>query len=191
MTPNHAQITPWIERLKIGDNAAVRPLWQRYYYDILRHARGRLPRAADLDDEGIAASAFKSFCLAAQAGRFPELYDRYGLWSLLLEITNRKIADALQHRNARKRGGGWADLGAQALDSLAASEPTPEYVAEMIEELQALLDRLPDDKCRQIAILKMEGVEHQEIADRLECALRTVANKLELIRATFRDRMPS
>ena len=55
----------------------------------------------------------------------------------------------------------------------------------MIEQLNSLLDQLGDDQLRQIAVWKMEGETNQEIADRLACALRTVSNKLNLIRAIF------
>jgi DNA-directed RNA polymerase specialized sigma24 family protein len=188
MPRDAADVTPWLERLKAGDEAALQPLWKRYYAEIVRLARRRLPAAADLDSEAIAASAFHSFWRGARAGRFPQLADRHDLWRLLIVKTRDKIADALKKRNAQKRGGGRVHVGGKALADLTAPEPTAEFVLSMIEELQALLDRLDDDKLRQIAVWKMEGETNPEIARRLGCALRTVANKLELIRAIFRER---
>jgi DNA-directed RNA polymerase specialized sigma24 family protein len=177
MTLETGSITPWIERLKAGDDAALQPLWERYFRLILRHARSRLPRGAGFDSEGIVVSAFKSFWRAARAGRFPRLNDRHDLWQLLIVITNRKIIDAW-HKNGRR-----ASVGEGPLLALAAAEPTPEFVVAIAEELEALLDRLGDDRLRKIALWKMEGDTNQVIADRLELSLRTVANKLNLIRA--------
>ena len=50
-----------------------------------------------------------------------------------------------------------------------------------------LLRSLADDTLRQVALMKMEGYTHEEIADRLGCSLRSVGRKLELIRRTWLD----
>ena len=68
------------------------------------------------------------------------------------------------------------------LDALVGPSPTPEFAAMMAEEFQRLLDCLGSDKLRQVALWKMEGYTNEQISQRLDCALRTVANKLELIR---------
>jgi DNA-directed RNA polymerase specialized sigma24 family protein len=49
------------------------------------------------------------------------------------------------------------------------------------------LGRLGDDTLRQVALLKLEGYENAEIAARLNCALRTVERKLNLIRALWAE----
>jgi hypothetical protein len=56
-------VVDWLDRLRNGDPAAAQPLRERYF---VRLARGRLSglrRGAD-DEEDVALSAFKSFCLA-------------------------------------------------------------------------------------------------------------------------------
>ena len=50
------------------------------------------------------------------------------------------------------------------------------------DETAHLLDRLGDAALRQIALWRMEGYTSDEIADRLGCARRTVARRLDLIR---------
>ena len=52
----------------------------------------------------------------------------------------------------------------------------------MAEEFRRLLDCLGDDQLRQIALERMEGYTADEIAERIGCARRTVARRLELIR---------
>jgi DNA-directed RNA polymerase specialized sigma24 family protein len=53
------------------------------------------------------------------------------------------------------------------------------------EEFQRLLDALEDDGLRDVAVRRMEGYTCDEIADRLGCARRTVARRLDLIRKTW------
>ena len=65
---------------------------------------------------------------------------------------------------------------------IVAREPSPEFAAMVADETARLLDRLGDDALRQIALWRMEGYTSDEIADRLGCARRTVARRLDLIR---------
>ncbi len=57
----------------------------------------------------------------------------------------------------------------------------------MAEEFRRLLDRLGDEQLRQIALQRMEGYTGDEIAERLGCARRTVARRLELIRQLWTE----
>ncbi|HJZ57290.1 MAG TPA: ECF-type sigma factor, partial [Gemmataceae bacterium] len=87
-------VTHWIDLLKAGDRAAAQPLWERYFPRLVGLARARLrgaPRRA-ADEEDVALSAFDSFCRNAEAGRFPDLTDRDGLWRMLATFILRKAA---------------------------------------------------------------------------------------------------
>jgi DNA-directed RNA polymerase specialized sigma24 family protein len=98
----------------------------------------------------------------------------------------------LERQRRQKRGGGRvrneADLGGRggspaiALEQVVGGEPTPEFAAQVAEEYRSRLAALPDDTLRCVANWKLEGYTNEEIAARLGCALRTVANKLKLIR---------
>src|ERR1700754_5164328 len=100
-------ITRWIGRLKGGDFAAARPLWEAYFRRMVGLARQRLRGAPCrvADEEDVALSAFDSFFAAAAAGRFPQLADRRNLWPLLVSITAHKCVD-LVRRESRRKGGG-------------------------------------------------------------------------------------
>ena len=50
-----------------------------------------------------------------------------------------------------------------------------------------LLGRLGDEQLRQIALDRMDGYTTEEIAERLGCARRTVARRLDLIRQTWSE----
>ena len=48
-----------------------------------------------------------------------------------------------------------------------------------------LLGKLRDETLRQVALWRLEGFTTEEIADHLQCSVRSVARKLELIRRTW------
>src|SRR5882724_6263950 len=92
-------ISIWITQLKEGDAQAAQRLWDRYCNRLIGLASKKLqdsPRRAK-DEEDVVQSAFKSFCLRAQAGLFPDLRDRDSLWPLLVIITARKAANQRKH----------------------------------------------------------------------------------------------
>jgi len=190
-------ITRWIADLKAGDLAAVQPLWERYFARMVNLARARLSascrRDAGSDEEDAALSAFDSLCAGLAQGRFPQLADRDDLWRLLVVITTRKVMAQARLQLRQKRGGGKVQLssdlassGPEDEDDILARavgfEPTPEFAAMVAEEYRRLLDRLGDDVLRKVAILRMEGVTNDAIAEQLGCSRRTVARQLTLIR---------
>jgi DNA-directed RNA polymerase specialized sigma24 family protein len=201
-TSERGSVSHWISALKAGDEAATQALWERYFEQLVRLAGARLRaahqgRAAE-DEEDAALSAFDSLCEGARRGRFPKLVDRVDLWSLLVVITKRKAWDQVERGRARKRGGGLLARGAltrgsggddltPGIDQIIGDEPTPEFAAMVAEEYRNRLDRLPDPTLRQIAVWKMEGYTGEEIAERLGCSPRTVANKLKWIRLSWEE----
>jgi len=90
----------------------------------------------------------------------------------------RRIGDHLD-RDAGARA------AAQALEEVAGTEPDPAFAAQLADEFQILMARLEDDRLREIALLKLEGHTHEEIAARLTCGLRSVSRRLTLIRRTW------
>ena len=69
------------------------------------------------------------------------------------------------------------------MENLAGEENMAgDYVVEMQESLEQLLDLLPDDEYRAIANMRMEGHSNQEIAEELGCTERTVERRLQRIR---------
>ncbi len=177
-------------RLKAGESAAARPLWEAYFGRLVVMARrklgGRPPAVAD--EEDAALSAFDSFCRRARDGRFPDLNDRDDLWQILLMLTVRKAVNLLRRQGRLKRGGGQvkraSELSADddVLAEVLGREPTPELAAQAAEEVGRLLDGLGDAELRAIAVAKMEGLTNAEVAERTGRSLATVERKLSLIR---------
>jgi DNA-directed RNA polymerase specialized sigma24 family protein len=183
--PTDDAVTVWLGQLRAGESAAVRPLWEKYFHRLVALARARLrsaPRPA-ADEEDVALSAFDSFCRHAEAGRFPDLSDRDGLWRLLATFTLRKTARHLRDAGRLKRGGTGADPG--ALEEVLTREPDPALAAEVAEQCGRLLAALGDADLRRIALLRMDGHTVDEVADQLDVASRTVKRKLHIIRGIW------
>src|SRR5262249_30174690 len=102
-------------------------------------------------------------------------------------VTRRKVADVLERRNAAKRGGRHTRLPPEILSLVPHAEVDAATVAEIGDEIRKLLDLLDDATLQRIAVWKLDGWTDQEIAAKLGCSLRTVANKLKLIRASWSD----
>ena len=195
MSSTHS-VTRWLEKLKAGDQQAANKLWDRYFGQLVRLARGKLrgARRRAEDEEDVALNALNSFFCGAAAGRFPGLHDRDGLWPLLVAITARKAIKLRQHENRIKRGGGKV-RGNSALvgpkknsgepagwEQIIGHEPTPLFACQMADACHHLLEQLPEEALRQVALWKLEGYSNAEIAAKLACIERTVERKLARIR---------
>ena len=186
--PAEDPVTVWLGQLQAGDVAAVRPLWERYFHRLVGLARGRLRNAPKraADEEDVALSAFDSFCRNAEAGRFPDLTDRDGLWRLLAAFTLRKVAHHTRDAARLKRGGGVAaDTPPGGLEELLGREPDPAVASEVADECGRLLAALGDDDLRRVALLRMDGHSVDEVAAAVGCAPRSVKRKLQLIRSIW------
>jgi eukaryotic-like serine/threonine-protein kinase len=163
--------------LAAGDEGAAAAVFERYAERLTRLARSRLATrlAQRIDAEDVVMSAYRSFFVAARQGRF-ELERGGDLWRLLVEVTLHKLYRSAQHHQAQRRSihREVPDSSATAANiPVTAPEPTPEEVAIAAEELEAVLERLPA-RSRQALELRLQGFEHEEIAERLACNERTV-----------------
>lgn len=184
-------ITVWISQLRSGDHQAAHKLWDAYYRRLVAAARKKLDGRYGLmvDEEDIALSAFKSFCLGLAEGQYPEPIDRDDLWKLLITITLHKALRALRDERRVKRGGKWLRATANEnatdtdlLDELVSQEPLPQVAAQVRDETERLFALLRDPELEALAVLKMEGRTNKEIAQRWQRAERTIERKLNLIR---------
>ena len=192
-------ITRWLEGLKAGQPDAADAIWRRYYQRVVAVARRATPVIASPGRRGLRGRGpryrVQGLYAGAARGQFDRLRDRTELWQLLAAIAAKK---ALHHRRWHgrlKRGGPVAripdsnrdvgDADADPLALIADKEPTPEVAAILREQLQELLQALPDAIHRQIAEWRIEGVTNAQIAQNLGCAVRTVERKVENIRLTW------
>jgi DNA-directed RNA polymerase specialized sigma24 family protein len=167
-----------IPGLREGDRQAIGRLWERYFSQMLRVAQSKLYGALRFYAHDVAMDAFLKFCARAAQGKFPDLDERMGLIKLLTHITICESFDFLRRPWIRR------ELAAsEILDHFLSREPPPEFE----NEVTALLDKLPDDDLRKIALLRMEGLTRQEIAARCGCGVATVYRRLAMIRCCWRS----
>jgi RNA polymerase sigma factor (sigma-70 family) len=188
---SEGSVTRWFGALRGGDPAAAQQLWERYFQRLVGLARHKLrdSRQGIADEEDVALSAFDSFCRNAEKGRFPKLFDRDGLWRLLIVITTRKAAHLIRDQGRVKRGGAASVEQSEndCLDQVFSREPDPKFAAEVAEQCQRLLRMLKDKSLEAVALRRMEGYSVEEIAAELGCAPRSVKRKLQLIRGIWEN----
>jgi len=202
------QFAKMLEKVRDGDDEATAILWERYFQPLVRLAGSRLPRnlKRTADEEDIALSAFHSFIAGIQRNQFPDLEGPDNLWGLLITLTSRKVNAHLRKQTRQKRGGGnvrgesvFLDIAGNSnqgsLEQLGNSRRTgggdamrPDLLAELAEACESLLDELPDEQLREIAVMRMDGYLVDEIAAQLELSKRAVERRLQLIRKTWSER---
>ena len=199
MNPDHS-ITNLISAMKHGDSESIRGLWERYFARLVALASknlGNAPRRV-LDEEDVALSVFDDLVEGAAQGRFTEMTDRQDLWILLVVMVKQKAIDQIRYHSRKKRGGDQVrgesvfdehnteDLQ-RGLEKVVSEEPTPDMLVQMREECQRLLQQLPKEIMRTIALRRMAGYTNEEISDELGISLRSVERKLQLIRTEWSE----
>jgi len=191
--PSHS-VTFWIDQLRSTDQGeyheAAKKIWTRYIEALLTVARKQLPDMVRKreDEEDVVQSVFATFCERYREKDFV-VNDRDDLWKLLVAITENKAHNVRIHhtrhrRDVRREHG--AGNGGDPLPPLKEFEmhgPTPEEAAIIVEEMRLQLNRL-DLSLQKVAVWKLQGYTNSEIADpgKMNCAVRTVERKLQLIR---------
>lgn len=189
-------VTLWLNELKHGSEEAATELWQRYFSKLIALANRKLgpaPRRVT-DEEDLALDVFNSLCDGAERGRFERLNDRDDLWKLLVAMTRNKSANQLRSQSALKRGGQKvrglsifvdASGDGQGLDVFLGDDPTPEFLVQIQEEQERLMNLLRDENHRQIAQLRLHGYSVNEVAEKMGISSRSIKRKLALIREAW------
>ena len=184
---HHDSFDALVERLRAGDEAAARQVFQRFVGRLIGLARGRLEKvlAGKEDPEDVLQSVFLSFFVRARDGQVTA-DDWDDVWSLLAVITLRKCGNRIAYYRAGRRDVGQEVRLRHAEDSSGGWEalvrdPTPSEVAVLTETLEALLRDL-DERAREMVMLYLQGYTMQEISTRVGWAQRTVRRTIELVR---------
>jgi len=182
-------VTRWWREAKSGDDVAMARVWNHcrgFVFSIaMAHLRG-VSRAV-CDEEDVIVSVFDTVFRGAVAGTLPELHDRQDLKDLLAVVTIRKAINRVRYLHRKKRFPGTVDSSPITLEELAGNISPPDMHAIAVETCREMFDSLKDETLVRVVVLRMEGYQNQEIADQLNCALRTVERKLERIRRIWRQ----
>jgi DNA-directed RNA polymerase specialized sigma24 family protein len=172
----------------------VEELWDAFYQRLRLAVRERVRniRRPVASESEVALSALASFVQRAKDGQFPALADQDELWRLLKTIAIRKTNDLRKNLRAQKRGGqhvvyNQADLAGDSIappagvDAAPGTEESPSLELEISDLLQSLLAQLPDDRHRDIILLKLQGASVAMIAEQLSTTTRTVQRMIKKI----------
>src|SRR4051812_42811714 len=175
-------------RLRSGEAAAAREVFDRFASRLVALARGRFNRllARKVDPEDVVQSAYKSFFVRHRAGKL-EVGDWDGLWNLLTLITLRKCVDRVEYFQADRRDAAREATAGAGDDRpnpwLAAldREPKPEEAVILAETVEHLFRDVNDHE-RPVLELSLQGYTVPEICSRLDRAERSVRRLRERIR---------
>jgi RNA polymerase sigma factor (sigma-70 family) len=179
-------ITRLIRALQEDRASAVAPLLTVYFERLVRLARARLQDLPGMGayDEDVALRAFHSLCQRIRDPSRPlQLTGRDDLWQLLATRTISRAIDLIRRHRPNEVPGKYD------VEQLLNREPTPEEAAETADECRRLLDLLDEPQLRQIALWKVEGYTHDEIATMLDCVPRTVERKVQRIRRLWQHEL--
>lgn len=191
-------LTLCIQNLRSPDrrvrDEAARIIWDRFSSRlqslVRRHLNNRIRCRAD--EEDVLQSMYAAFCAGQLEGNCTPS-SREELWKLLVRITMCKVVNtAHRHTAARRdvRREGPPEKAAPTGDSffprwmlehVNGAGPSPEEKLIVLEELEHLLDGLPED-LRAIVLWKLDGFTNAEIASVMGCTVRCVELKMQLIR---------
>lgn len=189
-------VTVWLRQLAKGDQEAAQKLWDRYGPRLIQVARQRFRGAFNAagDEDDLVQSVFNALWKGANDGRYDAVQNRDELWWLLLTITRRSASnrkaynDRLKRRQKTVSLDGDTDASNFALPADSDQSP-PEMILMLEEQQQRLLGLLRDDVLRSIALWKLEGYSHEEIATKLSVTPRTIVRKVNLIRERWAEEL--
>ena len=119
-------------------------------------------------------------------------------WRILVMLTERRALDMIRRERSLKSGGNSlvgesrvdrarGNDQAHGLDQVEGTQPTPEFAALVVEELENRIESLQDDELKAIAISKMNGFNNRDISQQRGISVRSVERKLRIIRDIWQD----
>lgn len=186
--------------LDFGEPEVAQALWDAFYSRLCSAVR---PRVRDIrrpvaSESEVALSAFNSFLQRAKDGQFPDLANQDELWRLLKTIAIRKANNLRKNLRAQKRGGdhvvfNQADLAGDSetrqagIEAARGNGETPSFELEISDLFNSLLEKLPDDRHRDVILLKLQGAPVSLIAEHLSTTTRTVQRLLKKIEEDWQN----
>ena len=181
-------VSQLIAEAKVGDEAALAKLHQRYWPALVGIAVGKLKGATirDRDAEDVAQTAFISFYETLKCERVPHLTNRHQLLALLTHIVACKAVNEIKHAVTQKEGGGKV-RNASPIVMLAEQDGHSPLEGLILKDCyEFYIGKLPA-KLRPFAELHLAGFTNAEIAQRMNCVRRTVDRKLAVLRMRWQQ----
>ena len=184
-----------------GDSTVTTQFVDEYFPVLIQIAKKSL-FGIDLrvvNEEDIVQSAFRRFFNRAQDNQFTEIKTNGELVALLKKITRDRAIDLIRHQRTLKNGRGKvkgesgliARFGEKGSGEVEDTRGAMALEEALNLEFESLLNQLEDSELQRIALLRFEGYGNKEIADELDCSLRSVERRLQLIRRIWEEQSPS
>lgn len=177
--------------------AEVELLWQRFGLRLVRIARQHLQTVSDhsYDEEDLAHSTFNEFFVRALDGQYQNLTSRQELWRLLVTIScnkSRRMRKRANHLHVPKEI--LPNHGVRMhRERITDEKNAPDWLVAITEESEFLMRQLdqqdPSGVLTKIALMRLDGMSNAQIAQQLGCTRRTIAARLELIRACWNSHL--
>jgi DNA-directed RNA polymerase specialized sigma24 family protein len=192
-------VTKWIEELRGGSSPVHPEVWRRYFTKLAQFVDNGIAKTPGraVDGEDVASRVLETVCRKVAEGELPDLRGRSDLWNVLLTVAKRKLVNQTRLESRKKRGGGRVLLETDlsvfqssvfSMDEIADAEPTLDSAIALRDTCNYLIDVvLRDEKTRNVARLKLEGLSKAEIAQQLGVTIRTVERKVNLIRSLWAE----
>jgi RNA polymerase sigma factor (sigma-70 family) len=178
----------WVRGFRTGDPDVEREFWDRYGPLLQRVAAGRMADRLRrrVEPEDVVQSACRTFFRRARAGQVV-LTDSESLWRLLCAIVITKVREQARFHTRERRSldrevplaGGPDDSGGEI--PVPGREPPPDEAVAFVDYLEQLLVTL-DDEERGVIDLKLQGLTHDEVANRLGLTERTARRVYKRVR---------
>lgn len=174
-------------RLQRGDSDATQELFDDYSQKLVRLAAKNIHPALlkRFDGEDVVQSVFRTFFRRHEAGSF-HIERSQQLWQLLVTLTLCKTRSNARKHTADRRNV-QADQPIADIRPMLDREPLPEDALALWEEIDAVLDGLPD-RTGEILTLRLEGRNKTEIADELNLSRQTIHRVIKLVQERLQQR---
>jgi RNA polymerase sigma factor (TIGR02999 family) len=184
-SPESESLTDFLRRAQVGDEAALRVVFDATYPELRTQARARLrrgPRNTLLDTTSLVHEAFLRF---SNSGRL-NLSDRQHFLRYASHVMRSVIVDVVRESLADRRGGGaeHVTLNTEVRDGAAMSNENEILgVHEALEELAKVDARL----VQVVEMRYFAGMTEPEIAEALDVNERTVRRDWQKARLLLAD----
>ena len=185
-----------LERVSRKQKISPETLWEDTFDHLVKYVRRRLANQPNNRDDGedIAASVFKSLIRGSSERRFEALDDLQELVKLLEAMARRKIVDRIRYQSQKKRSADRVPL--DNVSNLSVRDFANRKETVNTADQGVITRELLDQACqllppplKDLVPLRLQGFEHNEIAQILEVSPSTVARKLALIRETWKQHL--
>jgi DNA-directed RNA polymerase specialized sigma24 family protein len=171
-----------LRRCQTRQSDAATAIFDLYVRRLINLARARIGARLRrrIDPEDVVQSAYRSFFRRAENDEY--VLQRSGdLWRLLAQITLHKLYGQIERHTAARRHIGReqeADSNVLTARLAAASGPTPDESAAMIEQVERALAMLKPLE-REVLVARLRGETIESISQNIQRSERTVRRLLE------------